>query len=279
MPKKHSSGETIVSLESIERFRNSYSERGMSHHTGRNYSSDLRGMLMWSQLPTIPTQDFETYAAKYLNETREMAAPKTTERRLTAFRAFGNWVGLDHPLEEYKAPTPGPSIPHPIPEGTPGLRRMADVASTKEHRCLVGLCGFAGLRVGESLAMRLVDFDLREMLLTVRGKGDKSRVVPISPECFEFTNDCLVEGIASPKAPIIAMSDSSARKAIRSMGRRAKLSRPIKSHDLRATFATEVYNKTRDIRLVQMLLGHASVTTTQVYTGRTLAQMREAVLL
>ena len=69
------------------------------------------------------------------------------------------------------------------------------------------------------------------------------------------------------KSPLIPLEDRNARALVTSIGARAGIKGPVSSHDLRATFATELYNKTHNIRLVQTLLGHASVTTTQAYLG------------
>lgn len=277
MQRKPSHGATTLSPGSIASFHNSYIERGMSNHTGRNYASDLKGLLNWSQLAEIPTTDFPLYGAKYLNEYRGKTSPKTTERRLTSFRAFGRWCGIEGCLVDYKAPKTLKGQPHPIPEGMDGLARMASIARSDEHRAIIGLCGYAGLRIAEALSVRLCDFDLHEMTVTVRGKGDKTREVPVSDKCYALIEPVLVAGMRDPKAPLIHLAESTARKAVTSMGKRAKLKRAISSHNLRATLATHLHDSGVNIRVIQMILGHANVATTEIYTGVAMKQMREAV--
>jgi site-specific recombinase XerD len=85
----------------------------------------------------------------------------------------------------------------------------------------------------------------------------------------------MVEG----DSPLVGINERHARKVITSLGAKIGLERRISSHDLRATFATAVYDKTMDIRLVQELIGHATSAQTEVYIGVNLDKMREAVVL
>lgn len=267
-----------LTIEAIEGLRNSCSARGLSPATGKSYASDLRGLLLWTSGPSIPMQDYPHRTAEYLNDTKAEARPKTTERRITSMRAFATWAGWEPVLTDYKAPIPAPAMPHPIPEGIVGIDRMAQVARTAEHRAVLALCGFCGLRIAESLAVRLCDFHLTEMTLTVRGKGDKERIVPVSEgRALPLLLDSMVKAMSTPKAPLVRLSESTARKAVTSMGKRAKLQRHVSSHDLRVTFATHLSNTGVPIRVIQTLLGHSNLKTTEIYTQVLLDQMRTAV--
>lgn len=265
-----------VTPESIDLFRSSFSERGMSELTGKNYASDLMGLLRWKGCSMIPMQDFHHAAAMYLNETRDQMSAKTTERRITAFRSFGKFLGIVV-LENYKGPKPARPIAHPLPEGMAGVARMAEQAHTQEHKAIIGLCGYNGLRIGETLTLSLESFNLQEMTLLIRGKGQKERLIPLAQRTFELVTPLLINNIRHPTAKIIALAESSARKAITTIGKRAEICRAVSSHDLRSTFATDLHNRTGDLRLVQEVLGHASVTTTQVYTLVRVDQMRKAM--
>lgn len=181
-------------------------------------------------------------------------------------------------FSEYSAPTPAKGQPHPLPEGISGVRRLIAVTNNEKQKALVALCGLCGLRVAEALAVEPENFDLQFMRLLVRGKGDKMRVVPISPEAWEILSRPVTRAfVAGSRAPVVGLKDRFARRVITELGTRAGLQRHISSHDLRATFATEVYNNTLDIRLVQELLGHASSQTTELYTGVHQDKLREAV--
>lgn len=157
---------------------------------------------------------------------------------------------------------------------------MTELCNRDSHRALIGLCGFGGLRIHEALATRPSWFDSESRALMVYGKGSKVRYVPVSTELARSTWPAIIESFSRGNDdPIVGLNDRVARRLITSLGERAKVSRPVKSHDLRATFATELYNATKDAKLVSEVLGHASVVTTQVYIETKMEQMRNAIKL
>ena len=267
--------------ESIEQFRSSSIGKGQSENTAKAYSTDLRMLLLWIEKEfggTIVDMEtaFEVMGARWLNATRKEASPKTTGRRLTSLRAYARWSGFPSLLQEYSPPKPGKPVPHPIHEGIEGIEAMIDNCVNYKQRAMVALCGFAGLRLGEVLACRTSWLDTHSMQMTVRGKGDKERTVPISKRCWELMAEAYAAAMCG-NGYLVDYEDRSARKAITSLGRKAQLSRPISSHDLRSTFATHLLDVGVNLRVVQELLGHANVTTTEVYTGVTMASMTSAV--
>lgn len=283
--------ETILTLEAIEHFLSSLSDKGRSPQTTKAYGSDLREFLKWVSANThekrvslVPgadmsvTESFEVTAMRWLQSQRTIVAPKTTGRRLSSLRSFARWAGYGLVLEDYSPPEAARALPHPIPEGMPGVRRMIEVARGPHQAALVAFGGFVGCRVAETLAIRPADFNFTEMTLEIRGKGDKRRIVPVSPEAWTVVQRAVLDGaVKSMTEPIMPFKDRFARKIVTTLGARAELSRHVSSHDLRATFATELHDRTKNIRLVQELLGHASVTTTELYTAVRLDSMREAV--
>ena len=180
-------------------------------------------------------------------------------------------------LDEYVAPVPGRPMPHPLPEGIPGVISMCEAARKAPHAALVALGGLVGCRVAESLSIRPMDIDLHDMMVTIRGKGDKTRVVPVSRTAWTYLAPVCVERFALQTESLLPYGDRFARQLITDLGVRAKLRRAVSSHDLRATFATHVFDTTNNIRLTQELLGHASVTTTEAYTLVERRAMRSAV--
>ena len=213
----------------------------------------------------------------WLNLTRNIVSPKTTARRLTSLRSFAKRIGIETPLEEYIAPQPGRTVPHPIPEGPSGIDRMIAKAKNYEQEALVALIGFVGCRVGEALNLQASHFDVQAMQLTIRGKGDKTRIVPVSQHAWLHIQSAWVLALDKDDHKIISYKDRFARQIITNLAKKAGLQRAVSSHDLRATFATAAYDKTGNIRLVQELLGHASSQTTEIYTGVTDAALKEAV--
>lgn len=114
------------------------------------------------------------------------------------------------------------------------------------------------------------------MILTVYGKGDKVRYVPVSGRAWSAVMSAVVECIENDDL-LCPISDRAARSLVTRLGRVAGLAHEIASHDLRATFATIIQMETKDIRVVQELLGHASITTTQIYTETQMDAMKKAV--
>lgn len=178
---------------------------------------------------------------------------------------------------DYQGAQAAALVAHPLPGGMTDVRRLISVARTDQHRALISLMGMVGCRVSEALDCRPSWFDLGQSIVEIRGKGDKSRIVPVSSQAMEYVLVPLTRAFVAGDVRIINIADRTARKVVTSLGKKAKLARAISSHDLRATFATSLYDRTKDPRLVQELLGHASIVTTQGYIGVYLENARKAV--
>jgi len=269
---------TTLSVEAIDQYRQWCIARGRSANTVKAYSSDLKEFLKAAgEDGLIQRDEYEELAMSWLNLTRNIVSPKTTARRLTTLKGFAKWMGLSDPLSDYIAPVPSRTIPHPIPEGPEGVTRMCEQAKNNEQEALVALIGFVGCRVGEALSVTTSSIDTENMMLTIRGKGDKTRVVPISENAWRHIAPAFVVAHRKEDHRLVSYRDRFARQVITNLAARANLKRRVSSHDLRATFATAAFDKTGNIRVVQELLGHANSATTEIYTGVADAQLREAV--
>lgn len=153
---------------------------------------------------------------------------------------------------------------------------MCESTSMPSQKALYALQGMAGLRISEARSLYHYHFDLDDMTMTVRGKGDKTRIVPIAKSAWPYIKEAYEVSLATG-APLVDLSDRGARKAVTAMGKRLKFKRTISSHDLRATGATYLYDRTKDIRVVQDFLGHSSPVTTQIYTAASMDAMREGL--
>jgi integrase len=227
-------------------------------------------------LGSVSQEDFEKLSGEWLTIHRKTLKPRTTNRRMTSLRAFAKWAGWGVLLDDYSAPNPGPSVPHPLPEGIAGVRRMIRAAATDQQRALVVLCGMLGLRVAEALSIKGSDFDVETQTANVVGKGDKTRIIPVSIEAMEYLLMPVAKALFADDT-VLLFDDRTARRTITRLGIKAGLMRRVASHDLRATFATEAYHRTKDIRMVQILLGHTSSHTTETYVAVTMDQMRAGV--
>lgn len=262
--------ETMISKDSIDSHLSSLSESGCSTNTVRAYRADLMGFHGWMTTSGLTISDgteLEKALSAYLTEARRTLAPRTITRKMTALRGYAKAAGVERPLARYRGPKATKAEPHPLPEGIPGVMKMIAATPEKEHRALLALCGLCGLRVSEAVSIRPAHIDLEKMVLLFTGKGARDREVPISSGAMLYILPCYKSAVRE-NATLVRLCESAARKAIRRAGDRAGLSRTVASHDLRATFATAVYEKSgKDIRAVQELLGHASVTTTEGYVG------------
>lgn len=266
--------------QTIQQFLADLTTRGLSENTIRAYRADLEGLNTFINADPFTDATAEQFAAMYLNQGRKVWAPKTTCRKLTTFRSYGEWCKEPLFLANYKPPVPATAQPHPIPEGIDGVVAMIQRTRNPLHRCLLALNGLMGLRIEECITVTADCVNVDEMTLKIRGKGDKTRIIPISPRAWTYIFDqYLYCDKIDPGKPLVPYSNRGARAAISRHGRNAGLSRHVRSHDLRATALTAAYNKTKDLRAVQELAGHADPKTTMTYTGVSMAAMREAANL
>jgi integrase len=211
-----------------------------------------------------------------MNTHKKILSPKTSRRRLASLREFGNYAGQATLLPRFKLPSSGSTIPHPLPELEVDLQKLLDGCKTDMQRALIALLGLEGMRLHEALDIDVKDFDLNEMTIAVWGKGDKTRIIPITEKAWEYLAPRIISAMLANSPKLITYSDRGARTFITELGVSAGVSRPIASHDLRATFATLAYNHCQDIVLVQAWMGHSDVNTTQGYIGTKIEDMRKA---
>lgn len=265
--------------DSIDAFRQKLALQGKSANTLRAYNSDLTVFLRAMELTSIPVEDLEEWASRWLVTQMDMgAAPKTVSRRVTSLKSWASTMAGVSILSEFKGPESAPNAPHPLPEGIAGIERMIAVARRPAHRALIALCGLQGCRVSEALTIERRHLNLSAMVLEIPGKGKKTRYIPLSEKSWVNMQEAVVDSM-SREGPIITWHERFARKVVTALGMRAELQRRVASHDLRATFATAVWDATHDMRVVQSLLGHADMATTQIYVGVKFDKMRDAVSL
>lgn len=266
--------------DSIDLFRKWLSAKGRSPHTVKGYTTDLRMLLQEMPEPIVELDEIEDLGEAWLTMHRASLSPSSTRRRLTSLREFSKWAGYEGLFTEYSTPDPGRAQPHPLPEGMAGVRRMlAATGEDDRKQALLALCGMCGLRIFEALKTEYTDFDFQDRehpKLIVRGKGDVTRTVPVSAEAMKWLTMALAHSMIEG-GTLVRMGDRFARQVVTNLGVAAGLSRAVASHDLRATFATAVYNKTMNQRLVQEILGHASGKTTEGYIGVAMQAMVEGV--
>lgn len=274
----------IQEKEALSAIRKSLARRGKvgpQNNTVKAYTTDIRMLFRETQLLEIDLAKLDDIASEWLNECRDPSRPKplaakTIARRITSVRFLGSCYGLTV-LKYYEPPAPAEYIPHPLPGLESDLLRMLETAAYSSMiQCLIALCGLCGLRISEARSLKVSDIDIQRMMITVRGKGDRFRDVPISPNAWKYMCIRVVMSSTEPQGLLVTIPDRQAREAITIAGQRARISRRVSSHDLRATFATCAYNVSKSTAHVQRLLGHRTQQQTMLYIGTTLEDLRSA---
>lgn len=256
---------------SIEQFHRYLLQGGRTERTATAYRSDLRGMTNWAASRSDDYDCLDALARGWLDAARsEGKAPRTLSRRAASIRAYAQWTG-QQVLADYRLPSVPAGRPHPLSGGMSDVAAMIDACDTSDDVAMVALCSFAGLRISEARSM--TPATVVDNALVVLGKGYKRRRVPVSSALVAILGNLDRE----PGEPFIRMADSTARRRWRQIAEKAQISGRSSTHDGRATLATDLLGRTGNLRLAQEILGHASVSTTQIYTGVTEQQMREAL--
>jgi integrase/recombinase XerD len=260
-------------------------EQGLSANTLAAYRSDLRHFCRWLEARDVSlSAASQAELLEYLSAQAGTRA-STMARRLSTLKRYYRYLLQsgrrgDDPSAEISAPR--------IPRHLPGSLSEADVEALlaapdresdlgQRDRTMLELLYATGLRVSELVQLRLADVNLRQGVVRVMGKGSKERLVPLG----EVAQDAIAEYLGGARSAILASRSSDAlfptRRAtpmtrqafwqlIKRYGDAAGIGRPISPHTLRHAFATHLLNHGADLRVVQMLLGHSDISTTQIYT-------------
>jgi integrase/recombinase XerD len=225
-------------------------------------------------------------------------SPRSVARAVAAVRGFYRFLVLDNRLQESPAddllpPRAWPALPtHLSIEEVDRLLAQPDVETPfgLRDRAMLELLYATGMRVSELIAVRAADLHLAEEYLTCIGKGNKERLIPIGAQAAEW-----VRRYQRSARPALAARAKAARrsdprlflngrgaalsrvgfwKVITAYGRKAGIRTTISPHVLRHSFATHLLERGADLRAIQMMLGHADLSTTQIYTHVLEARLR-----
>lgn len=272
-------------------------ERNFSEHTIRNYAVDVSDYLRWAKRNDIdPFTLSRRQARRYLGELDSAAYKRTTvNRRLSAVKAFFQWLRLTGVIEQDPfSGLSGPKCASRLPKAINPLdmERLLDVHAnaledlepgTKEYakevrdQALLELIYAAGLRISEASSLSVKNVDLDSGQVRVFGKGSKERIVPIHEQAIRYIDLYLKHGrwvlatsdspnnlFLSPRGK--AYSPDCIRRMFKQTLVEAGLDPTLSPHALRHSFATDVLVGGADLRSVQEMLGHSSLSTTQIYT-------------
>jgi len=259
-------------------------EDGLAANSLAAYRRDLQALLRrlpGRRLASLTEADLQGYFAQEHATSRAA----TARRRLATFRRFFRWalreahIGSDPTLRLASARRPA-RFPATLTEAQVEALLQAPDPQTElglRDRAMLELLYATGLRVSELVGLRLGELSLDEGLVRVVGKGAQERVVPIGEPARDWTarylsksRPVLLGGRAADAVFVTGraapMSRQSFWKLIKRHALAADIRSPLSPHGLRHAFATHLLNHGADLRVVQMLLGHADISTTQIYT-------------
>lgn len=272
----------------IDRFLDQlWMERGLSDHTLSAYRRDLRKFSGWLEQSEIGMRaagraDIQNFL---VHESKRGLKPRSLARLLSSIRAYYSSLLLDgilskDPAAEVDSPKLGQSLPVSLSEEqVVALLAAPDIESAKglRDRAMLELLYATGLRVSELIGLRDSQINLRAGIVRVMGKGSRERIVPMGEVAQQWLQRWLRQG--RPELLLQASSDllfpGRAGKMmtrqtfwhiIKRCAADAGIGQQLSPHTLRHAFATHLLNHGADLRSVQMFLGHANLSTTQIYT-------------
>ncbi len=263
-------------------------EEGLSNNTLQAYRRDLTLFAQWLQTtPLVAAQ--ELHIQGYFAAQHAQTKATTANRRLTVFRRYFRWAlreGLvqQDPTLKLDAAKQAPRIPKTLTEAQ--VEALLAAPDTSEalgirDRTMLELMYASGLRVSELVELRVLNVGLNEGVLRVMGKGSKERLVPFGEVAGAWLQRYLGQargellGAKQTQDLFVTVRGSKAGSAmtrvmfwglVKRYALQAGIRAPISPHTLRHAFATHLLNHGADLRSVQMLLGHADISTTTIYT-------------
>lgn len=270
-------------------------ERGLSPRTVSAYSSDVGSFLTWTAERRIKpdTAAKESLDDFLWDERTRGLGPSSLFRKVEALKAFFAYQAVEGRLPENPAENlKGPRLPKRLPKhlslqdaarllAAPSGAAYEDV----RERAMLELLYAAGLRVSELLTLKPEGVNLQEGWVRVLGKGSKERMVPVHPRALAAMKVYLAvreRRFKSPDAELFLgrsgrkLSRVQFWRRLRELGRTAGIRTPIHPHLLRHTFATHLLEGGADLRSVQEMLGHANLSTTQIYTHLDAAALKSS---
>jgi len=281
----------------IDRFLDAiWMERGLSENTLGAYRADLLALAQRLEERGIDLlRATRADVMEYISwRVQNGAKPRSTARQLSSFRRFYRYLlreGLisEDPTAQIAMPKIGRALPQSLTEEeVEALLAAPDVSEPLGHRdrAMLEVLYATGVRVSELINLRMSQLNLNQGVIRIVGKGDRERLIPLGDEAQEW----LRENLAGPRSEILLerqtdylfptrRGDRMTRQAfwhiIKRYAKKAGINKKLSPHTVRHAFATHLLNNGADLRVVQLLLGHSDVSTTQIYTHVARERMKE----
>ena len=270
-------------------------EKGLSKNTLSAYRHDISSFSDWYKgvsLLEVQRVDLLDYLSQRL---KDGYSSRSTARSLSSLRAFYSHITVKHNLKEnptsrVDSPKLGRSLPKTLSEDE--VEKLISSPDIEDHiglrdRAMLELIYACGLRVSELISLDMLNLNLRQGVIRVIGKGEKERLVPMGEEALD-----LVQRYINKGRPYLLKEDNKVSELflskrgksmtrqtfwyrIKEYANKASINKDLSPHTLRHAFATHLINHGADLRTVQLLLGHSSLSTTQIYTEVARHRMKE----
>jgi integrase/recombinase XerD len=271
-------------------------ERGLSTNTLGAYRADLAALQRWlAQRDTSLIYASRADLLAFISSrAKQGSKPRSTARQLSSFRRFYRFLlreGMiqEDPTVKIDMPKIGRSLPRSLTESeVDALLAAPETSDPLGHRdrAMLEVLYATGLRVSELINLRQSEVNLNQGVLRIRGKGDRERLIPFGEESQRWIREFMM----GPRLEILLERQSEylfptrrgermTRQAfwhiIKRYAKKADIEARLSPHTLRHAFATHLLNHGADLRVVQMLLGHSDLSTTQIYTHVARERMKE----
>ncbi|TDI78923.1 MAG: site-specific tyrosine recombinase XerD [Bacteroidetes bacterium] len=264
-------------------------ERGLSNNSISNYVYDLQKLVNWlesNQIDDSPINISENIIQEFIYQIAKEVNPRSQSRIISGLRGFFNYLIFEeyrktNPLELIESPKIGRKLPDTLSEEEIDLI-IAQIDLSKpqgeRNRAILEILYGCGLRVSEAIQLRVSDLFFEEGFIKVTGKGDKQRFVPIAPLTIKYI-DLYKKEIRNhqtiSKESIDTLFLNRRGKGlgramiftiIKDLVEKAGIRKNVSPHTFRHSFATHLLENGADLRAIQQMLGHESITTTEIYT-------------
>lgn len=264
-------------------------ERGLSQNSIINYSLDVKKLMRWLETNNIeasPISIPEETLQHFIYEIAKQVNPRTQSRIISGLKGFFNYLIFEdyrktNPLELIEAPRLGRKLPDTLAiEEIDALIKAIDLSNKQgeRNRAIIETIYGCGLRVSELTNLKISDLYFDEGFIKVTGKGDKQRLVPIGPTTEKYITiyrkEIRVHKEIDAAAKDTLFLNQHGRQLTRAMiftivkrlAEKAGIRKTISPHTFRHSFATHLLENGADLRAIQQMLGHESITTTEIYT-------------
>ncbi|MBZ0328373.1 MAG: site-specific tyrosine recombinase XerD [Altibacter sp.] len=264
-------------------------ERGLSENSVVNYALDIKKLVRWleeNEITASPISISEETLQQFIYTIAKEVNPRSQSRIISGLRGFFNYLIFEeyrktNPLELIESPKIGRKLPDTLSTSEiDALISAIDLSKPQgeRNRAILETLYGCGLRVSELIHLHISDLFFDEGFIKVTGKGDKQRFVPIGPTTIKYIelyrNEVRLHLTIHPMAKDTLFLNRRGKPLTRAMiftivkqlGELAGIHKTISPHTFRHSFATHLLENGADLRAIQQMLGHESITTTEVYT-------------